>query len=71
MEVLPAPALGLLTSALAVPGIVLGSLLETNALPDFSSSPSIPTGEHAQPSSVTSGEYEVPIPIGCGMAYHP
>ncbi|CAK0782682.1 hypothetical protein CVIRNUC_005877 [Coccomyxa viridis] len=54
MEVLPAPALGLLTSALAVPGIVLGSILETNALPDFSSSPSVPTGEHIQPSSVTS-----------------
>ena len=71
MEVLPAPALGLLTSALAVPGIVLGSILETNALPDFGSSPSVPSGEHVQPSSVTSGEYEVPIPIGCGMAYHP
>ena len=71
MEVLPAPALGLLTSALAVPGIVLGSILETNALPDFSSSPSVPTGEHIQPSSVTSGEHGIVVPKGCRLHVTP
>ena len=71
MEVLPASALGLLTSALAVPSIVLGSILETNALPDFSSPPSVPTGGHVQPPSVMSGERELPAPKGCRVACHP
>ena len=67
----PASQLGLLTSALAVPSIILGSILETNALPDFSSSPSVPTGEHAEPSSVMSGEHELPVCEGCSIACHP
>ena len=70
-RLLPAPALGLLTSALAVPGVVLGSILETNALPDFSSSPSVPTGEHIQPSSVTSGEHGIVVPKGCRLHVTP
>ncbi len=64
LDLLPAPALGLLTNALAVPGMVLGSILETNALPAFgdsSSSSSInssgPSGEYIQPETGSAGQY--------------
>lgn len=59
LGLLPAPALGLLTSALAVPGMVLGSILETNALPapgDSSSSSSSPSGEYIQPAAGSAGQ---------------
>ena len=62
LDLLPAPALGLLTSALAVPGMVLGSILETSALPALSdtssssSSSSSPSGEYIQqPSAGAAG----------------
>ena len=55
LDLLPAPAVGLLTSALAVPGMVLGSILETSALPALgessSSSSSSPYGEYIQQPS--------------------
>ena len=59
VDMLPTPALGLLTSALAVPGMLLGSLLETNALPDLGTSATAPstTGEYIQPSAVPGGEH--------------
>ena len=59
VDMLPAPALGLLTSALAVPGMVLGSLLETNAFPDLGTSAAAPstTGEYIQSSALTAGEH--------------
>ena len=58
LDLLPAPALGLLTSALAVPGMVLGSILETNALPalgDSSSSSSSTSAEYIQPAAGSAG----------------
>ena len=73
LDLLPAPALGLLTNALAVPGMVLGSILETNALPAFadsSSSSSIsssgPSGEYIQPATGSAGQYPaVSVQLGC------
>ena len=58
LDLLPAPAVGLLTSALAVPGMVLGSLLETSALPalgDSSPSPGTP-GNYIKLSASSAGQ---------------
>lgn len=58
LDLLPAPALGLLTSALAVPGMVLGSILETSALPALgdASSSSSPPGDYIQPPAGSAGQ---------------
>lgn len=61
-DLLPAPALALLTNALAVPGMILGSILETNVLPsDLGSSGAGSTGgpmvaEPANSSALATGE---------------
>lgn len=69
VDMLPAPALGLLTSALAVPGMVLGSLLETNAFPDLGTSAAAPstTGEYIQSSALTAGEPVFLMGLICTM----
>lgn len=54
MDLLPAP-MGLLTSALAVPGMVLGSILETNALPDLGGSSNANSGEYSQQPALSAG----------------
>ena len=61
LDLLPAPALGLLTNALAVPGMVLGSILETSALPALGDSPSSSSssskGDYIQPSASSAGAH--------------
>ncbi len=67
VDMLPAPALGLLTSALAVPSMVLGSLLETNTLPDLGIPAAAPStaGEYVQSSALTAGEHVFPVGFIC------
>ena len=70
MDLLPAP-MGLLTSALAVPGMVLGSILETNALPDLGGSSNIYSGEYSQQPALSAGGVCCNLrPDQCACAMH-
>lgn len=52
---IPAPALGLLSSAIAVPSLLLGSFLEANgSFPDFASLARSPALMDPPPTSTTS-----------------
>lgn len=53
-SLIPAPALGLLSSAIAVPSLLLGSFLEANEFPDLASLARSPAAVDSPTTSGTS-----------------